>query len=188
MDESRIAKVVPSTIDLNMEYQVEDSVPSTIDLNMQYQVEDSEYDSSDMDFDINLEPDFIRDEVNENVDVLRDDDDTNGTNETHPILEKLAPPSVGMNFASSEDVIEYYHEFGKQNGFQMKIRSRENVKGTECGNKYDCTRLRLVCKKEGKFVPRGRIHQSLHEVKLPVVKPKLQLHLTKVAGNGNSPR
>ena len=61
-----------------------------------------------------------------------------------------------MNFASSEDVIGYYHEFGKQNGFQMKIRSRENVKGTECGNKYDCTRLRLVCKKEGKFVPRGK--------------------------------
>ena len=132
MDESRIAKVVPSTIDLNMEYQVEDS----------------EYDSSDMDFDINSEPDIIRDEVNENVDVLRDDDDTNGTNETHPILEKLAPPSLGMIFASYEDVIGYYHEFGKQNGFQMKIRSRENVKGTECGNKYDCTRLRLVCKKE----------------------------------------
>ncbi|XP_021725917.1 protein FAR1-RELATED SEQUENCE 5-like [Chenopodium quinoa] len=140
MDESGIAKVVPSTIDLNMEYQGEDS----------------EYDSSDMDFDINSEPDFICDEVNENIDVLRDDDDTNGTNESHPMLEKLAPPNVRMIFASYEDVIEYYHEFGKQNGFQMKIRSRENVKGTECGNKYDCTRLRLVCKKEGKFVPRGK--------------------------------
>ena len=53
MDESRIAKVVPSTIDLNMEYQVEDSVQKTKDLNMQYQVEYSEYDSTDMDFDIN---------------------------------------------------------------------------------------------------------------------------------------
>ena len=82
--------------------------------------------------------------------MLRDDDDTNGTNETHPILEKLAPPSLGMIFASYEDVIGYYHEFGKQNRFQMKIRSRENVKGTECGDKYDFTRLRLVCKKERK--------------------------------------
>ncbi|XP_010692801.1 protein FAR1-RELATED SEQUENCE 5-like [Beta vulgaris subsp. vulgaris] len=114
---------------------------------------------------------MIRDDLIEDDNVLRGDQNPNESNsisldEPTPtaVEEPLVPPSVGMTFGSYEEVISYYHEFGRQNGFQMKIRSRENlgksgcynVKETDSGNGNDCTRLRLACTREGKFIFRGK--------------------------------
>ena len=97
---------------------------------------------------------MIRHDTSED-DILIGDEDPNERNDIsveEPTLasgEPLVSPRVGMTFRSYNVVIEYYHEFGRQNGFGMKIRSRENVKGVDCGNSNDCTRLRLTYTKEG---------------------------------------
>ncbi|XP_057251444.1 protein FAR1-RELATED SEQUENCE 1-like [Beta vulgaris subsp. vulgaris] len=135
-----------------------------IDLNIGYHSEeDCSYDSSGTECSTDSESDLIRDVTIENDNMLRNDHNSNESNDIFvdeptvtTIEEPLVPPSMGMTFGSYEEVIGYYHEFGRQNGFQMKIRSRENAKGVDFENGNDCTRLRLACTKEGKFFSRGK--------------------------------
>ncbi|KAL9668471.1 hypothetical protein QQ045_006005 [Rhodiola kirilowii] len=81
------------------------------------------------------------------------------------VLDKkeIIPPYIGMVFGSTDQVLRHCHEYGQANGFQIRIRSSERIKGTSTTNEVviernshiedfiNCTRLRLVCSKEGKF-------------------------------------
>ncbi|XP_048497905.1 protein FAR1-RELATED SEQUENCE 8-like [Beta vulgaris subsp. vulgaris] len=160
-----------------------------IDLNIGYPSEEcSSHECSGIDFSTDTELDMIRDDIIEDDNVLRGDQNPNECNgislyEPTPttIKEPLVPPSVGMTFGSYEEIISYYHEFGRQNGFQMKIRSRENVKGIDSGNGNDCTRLRLACTKEGKFNSREKDPSKAAHTQITGCKAKITASVDKNA-------
>ncbi|XP_056697722.1 protein FAR1-RELATED SEQUENCE 5-like [Spinacia oleracea] len=159
-----------------------------IDLNNEYPSECDSYESSDTNLSVDLESDIIRHDTSED-DILIGDEDPNERNDISvdeptpaPVEEPLVPPSVGMTFRSYNAVIEYYHEFGRQNGFEMKIRSRENVKGVVCDKSNDCTRLRLTCTKEGKFTPKGKDPSKPSRTQVTGCKAKITATFDKNIG------
>ncbi|GMI94950.1 hypothetical protein HRI_003164300 [Hibiscus trionum] len=100
-----------------------------IDLNIEYTTQGRKDDNSSTDFSFDSDSDMIRNEIeeddyltvydgniNESCEVVADQP----THITH--REPLASPNVWMTIVSYDDVISYYHEFGRQNGFQIKIR------------------------------------------------------------------
>ena len=151
-------------IDLNVELNEEDEA---IDLG---------YDSDDCndDFHINLDLDEnpLNDEGDDDDDFANGDAEKVGDELVNEVLqdfepndtEKIVSAYVGMVFESVEEILNHCHEYARQSGFQIKIRSYERTKGKENPKNEngiernrnivdysDCVRLRLVCSKGGQF-------------------------------------
>ncbi|CAM8950976.1 unnamed protein product [Rhodiola kirilowii] len=120
---------------------------------------------SDDEFDIELDNDNSAPDQEIDGDFDFDNDDAEGDQMFNMVVDKkeIIPPYVGMVFGSADDVLHHCHEYGQANGFQIRIRSSERVKGTSPTNEVviiarnrhiedfsDCKRLRLVCSKERK--------------------------------------
>ncbi|CAO2822590.1 unnamed protein product [Amaranthus hypochondriacus] len=84
-----------------------------------------------------------------------------------------------MLFASCGMLIDFYHNFAKESGFQMKIRSRESDKRVKCADNNECTRLRLACTKEGKFIPRGKDPTKPSQSQITSCHAKINVTLDK---------
>ncbi|GMI75512.1 hypothetical protein HRI_001220500 [Hibiscus trionum] len=121
-----------------------------IDLNLEYITQGGNDNDSSMKFSFDSYSDVIRNEIEEDDNLTVDEGCEVVADQPTPTThgDVLASPNVGMTFVSYDDVIGYYHEFGRQNGFQIKIRGSQNGKGVESDNVNDCTRLRLTCTKE----------------------------------------
>ncbi|KAL4319965.1 hypothetical protein GQ457_18G023160 [Hibiscus cannabinus] len=116
-----------------------------IDLNIEYTTRCGNDDDSSTDVSFDSDSDMIRNEIEEDVNLTVDEGCEVVVDQPTPTHgELLASPNVGMTFVSYDDVIGYYHEFGRQNGFQIKIRGSENAKGDEGDNVKDCTRKNLI--------------------------------------------
>ncbi|GMI90181.1 hypothetical protein HRI_002687400 [Hibiscus trionum] len=94
----------------------------------------------------------------------------------------LASPNVGMTFVSYDDVIGYYHEFGRPNGFQLKSRGSQNAKGVESDNVNDCTRIRLACTKERKFILKRKDPSKPSRTQVTGCKAKITATFDKKIG------
>ncbi|KAL8457450.1 hypothetical protein ACS0TY_035350 [Phlomoides rotata] len=135
-------------IDLNMDegdvFILGSSKP-VIDLNVECPANydyPSDYDyESDSDYALNTGGNMIDEQViNQQHEIIRDE------RELTNVEGCIPSPILRMTFESCDEVIGYYHEFGRQSGFQMRIRGREK----------ECKRLRLTCSNEGKFTPKGK--------------------------------
>ncbi|XP_010675536.2 protein FAR1-RELATED SEQUENCE 5-like [Beta vulgaris subsp. vulgaris] len=118
-------------------------------------------DNSSDEFDLNLDVgdgDRVGDELVNRV--LEDVEPGN--------IEKIVPPYVGKVFCSADEIINDCHEYARESGFQIRIRSSDRKKESENTTKEngiernrniidysDCVRLRLVCSKEGKFISKS---------------------------------
>ncbi|KAL4323438.1 hypothetical protein GQ457_11G022480 [Hibiscus cannabinus] len=154
-----------------------------IDLNIEYTTRCGNDDDSSTDVSFDSDSDMIRNEIEEDVNLTVDEGCEVVVDQPTPTHgELLASPNVGMTFVSYDDVIGYYHEFGRQNGFQIKIRGSENAKGDEGDNVKDCTRVRLTCTKEGKFVPKGKNSSKPSRTQVTGCKAKITATLDKKIG------
>ncbi|KAL9681833.1 hypothetical protein QQ045_013622 [Rhodiola kirilowii] len=120
---------------------------------------------SDDEFDIDLENDNPSPNQEIDGDFYFDNDDGEDDQMLNVVLDEkeIIPPYIGMVFGSADEVLRHCHEYGQANEFQIRIRSSERIKGTSTTNEVfiernshiedfsNCTRLRLVCSKEGKF-------------------------------------
>ncbi|KAK8659544.1 hypothetical protein V6N13_029744 [Hibiscus sabdariffa] len=155
-----------------------------IDLNIEYTTRCGNDDDSSTDFSFDSDSDLLRNEIEEDDNLTVDEGCEVVVDQPTPTHgELLASPNVGMTFVSYADVIGYYHEFGRQNGFQIKIRGSENAKGDEGDNVKDCTRVRLTCTKEGKFVPKGKNSSKPSRTQVTGCKAKITATLDKKIGD-----
>ncbi|CAO2832642.1 unnamed protein product [Amaranthus hypochondriacus] len=162
-------------IDLNIEYTSEDHIDRSSD-------EDEDYEDSDIDYNHELN---FENQIEGNTNVMEDDADTTQKQDNdilHSASHPSNPPREGMLFASCGMVIEFYHNFAKESGFQMKIRSRESDKGVKCTDNNECTRLRLACTKEGKFIPRGKDPTKPSRSQITSCQAKINATLDKKSG------
>ncbi|CAO2834613.1 unnamed protein product [Amaranthus hypochondriacus] len=162
-------------IDLNIEYTSEDHIDRSSD-------EDDDYEDSDIDYNHELN---FENQIEGNTNVMEDDADTTQKQDNdilHSASQPSNPPREGMLFASCGKVIEFYHNFAKESGFQMKIRSRESDKGVKCTDNNECTRLRLACTKEGKFIPRGKDPTKPSRSQITGCQAKINATLDKKSG------
>ncbi|KAK8613250.1 hypothetical protein V6N13_101017 [Hibiscus sabdariffa] len=154
-----------------------------IDLNIEYTTRCGNDDDSSTDFSFDSDSDMIRNEIEEDDNLTVDEGCEVVVDQPTPTHgELLASPNVGMTFVSYDDVIGYYQEFGRQNGFQIKIRGSQNAKGDEGDNVKDCTRVRLTCTKDGKFVPKGKDPLKPSRTQVTGCKAKITATLDKKIG------
>ncbi|KAK8634119.1 hypothetical protein V6N13_014948 [Hibiscus sabdariffa] len=127
---------------------------------------------------------MIRNEIEEDDNLMVDEGCEVVVDQPTPTThgELLVSPNVGMAFVSYDDVIGYYHEFGRQNGFQIKVRGSQNAKGEEVENGKDCTKVRLTCTKEGKFVPKGKDPSKPSRTQVTGCKTKITTTFDKKIG------
>ncbi|KAK9017488.1 hypothetical protein V6N11_079967 [Hibiscus sabdariffa] len=155
-----------------------------IDLHIEYTTRCGNDDDSSTDFSFDSNLDMIRNEIEEDDNLMVDEGCEVVVDQPTPTThgELLVSPNVGMAFVSYDDVIGYYHEFGRQNGFQIKVRGSQNAKGEEVENGKDCTKVRLTCTKEGKFVPKGKDPSKPSRTQVTGCKTKITTTFDKKIG------
>lgn len=149
-------------IDLNIEYHVDGDITGSSDTNNN---SNSDSDSSTQQIE----------EVDNNVEGNNDATERENDDVQQPMTQPVVSPRMGMTFTSYSEVIDFYHNFGRQSGFQMKIRSRESVDNS-------ATRLRLACTKEGKFVSKGKDPTKSSRSQVTGCKAKVTATLDKKSG------
>ncbi|KAK0571256.1 hypothetical protein LWI29_013256 [Acer saccharum] len=74
-------------------------------------------------------------------------------------LEELQTPYVGMLFETLEEARNYYENYGRQEGFWIRIRSSSRTRyGTN-----EVTSRQFVCAHQGKYVPENKKHDIVEE-------------------------
>ncbi|KAK8572342.1 hypothetical protein V6N12_028397 [Hibiscus sabdariffa] len=131
-----------------------------IDLNIEYTTRCGNDDDSSTDFSFDSDSDMIRNEIEEDDNLTVDEGCEVVVDQPTPTHgELLASPNVGMTFVSYDDVI-----------------------GDEGDNVKDCTRVRLTCTKEGKFVPKGKDPSKPSRTQVTGCKAKITATLDKKIG------